>query len=139
MITSFFKPKRGRAAATTAGKENTGKDEIQQQQQQQQQQQHQNKKQKKETPQDVPETTKSLISYLNDNGTSDDSSTETTTATTLPTWKSALDKHFSSPSFRRLASFVDAERYVFFSLLHYYYYYYGDLVGCLFVCLFVRW
>jgi len=95
MITSFFKPKRGRAAAPNGGKENAGKEEIQE-----------HKKQKKETPQDSPETTKALISYLNNNDGSDDSSKETT----LPTWKSALDKHFSSFSFRRLASFIDAER-----------------------------
>ena len=98
MITSFFKPKRDRASA--AGKENDGKEVS-----------GQNKKQKKEPPkaakkivQDSPEA-KALISYLNDTSSTDSST---------PTWQSALDKHFSSSSFKRLASFVDKERYVFF-------------------------
>ena len=94
MITSFFKPKRERAS--TAGKENDGKEVS-----------GQNKKQKKESPklvkkstQDSPEAI-ALMAYLNDMSSNDSSA---------PTWQSALDKHFSSSSFKRLASFVETER-----------------------------
>ena len=83
MITSFFKPKRDRAS----GKENA---ETTQQQP---------KKLKTETKEKSTEAA-ALVSYLDDD--SNDASAET--------WKSALDKHFSSSSFKRLSSFVEAER-----------------------------
>jgi hypothetical protein len=120
MITSFFKPKRTRAS--TAGKENganaKGKTDGQ------------NKKQKTTTnnnhgvDDDATENSKPkpnnansstpeasmLISYLSD--PSNSSRNDDNTADSVPTWKSALGKHFSSPSFKRLAAFVDTERYV---------------------------
>ena len=95
MITSFFKPKRDRAAA--ADKENTTAKEGA----------GQNKKLKtttnlvKQPKQDDTPEASALISYLHD---------ESSSAEASSTWKSALDKHFSSSSFRRLASFVETER-----------------------------
>jgi len=82
MITSFFKPKRDRAS----GKENAETTQKP-------------KKVKTETKEESTEAA-GLVSYLDDD--SNDASEET--------WKSALDKHFSSSSFKRLSSFVEAER-----------------------------
>ncbi len=91
MITSFFKPKRDRAA----GKENSETAAPSQPAKKL-------KTEAKPKKEKSSEATK-LISYLDDNVNSNDASAET--------WKSALDKHFSSASFQRLSSFVDAERY----------------------------
>ena len=106
MITSFFKPKRDRKESGSSrvndnnkhndGKENGKNDNTE------------NKKRK--TTHDTtksqysPETL-ALVSHLKD-PSSDQSSGA------VVSWKTALDKHFSTPSFRRLASFVDTERYV---------------------------
>mmetsp|Transcript_38726 Transcript_38726/g.39103 ORF Transcript_38726/g.39103 Transcript_38726/m.39103 type:complete len:308 (-) Transcript_38726:2002-2925(-) len=87
MITSFFKPKRDRASADGndigINKKNDTK----------------NKKQKSSHC----KTNKSkeisrLITHLNDSSPN------------FISWKVSLDKHFSSPSFGRLASFVESER-----------------------------
>mmetsp|Transcript_19034 Transcript_19034/g.39103 ORF Transcript_19034/g.39103 Transcript_19034/m.39103 type:complete len:322 (-) Transcript_19034:71-1036(-) len=104
MITSFFKPKRDRKESGSSrvndnnkhndGKENGKNDNTE------------NKKRK--TTHDTtksqysPETL-ALVSHLKD-PSSDQSSGA------VVSWKTALDKHFSTPSFRRLASFVDTER-----------------------------
>mmetsp|Transcript_573 Transcript_573/g.1334 ORF Transcript_573/g.1334 Transcript_573/m.1334 type:complete len:308 (-) Transcript_573:37-960(-) len=91
MISSFFKPKRARGSA----KENDSDG---------QETKIENKRQKitrgKNT---VSPETSMLISHLNDIPSDDLPSSS-------PCWRTALDKHFSSPSFGRLASFVDTER-----------------------------
>eukprot|EP00536_Pseudo-nitzschia_multiseries_P000676 jgi/Psemu1/294134/fgenesh1_pm.8_\ len=105
MITSFFKPKRDRAAA---GKENDGKKTTAIA--------TTTEPKKRKTTHEATATTKAtttiaitaeaseLIRHLH--------TTTTTTAdsVTVSSWKVALGKHFASPSFGRLASFVDRER-----------------------------
>ena len=107
MITSFFKSKRDRTTIAAAGKENGAK-----------------KQKTTTTPaSSINEKPKNSLSFeaseligrLEDPcsaGKSDTTITDNAVGKALPTWRSALDKHFSSASFRRLASFVDAERYV---------------------------
>jgi hypothetical protein len=67
-----------------------------------------------------------LISHLNDDNdtdssrTSDDNTEEAKTKTTTTTstssqvlsWKLQLEKHFTKPSFHRLATYVQSQRYV---------------------------
>jgi hypothetical protein len=117
MITSFFKPKRTRAAVADEenGANAKGKADVQTKKQKTTTNNNNaddNEKTKIKTTKDdasSPDTTTEvLISHLSDpsnsNGDDDDD--------VAPTWRSALDKHFSSPSFKRLAAFVDTERYV---------------------------
>lgn len=115
MITSFFKPKRTRAAVADEenGANAKGKADVQTKKQKTTTNNNNaddNEKTKIKTTKDdasSPDTTTEvLISHLSDpsnsNGDDDDD--------VAPTWTSALDKHFSSPSFKRLAAFVDTER-----------------------------
>ena len=86
MITSFFKPKRDRA-------DNNNSNES--------------KKQKTSHSKNSCKSVEvsNLISSLKN---SDHNSPNAVS------WKAALDKHLSSAAFRRLASFVDSERYALY-------------------------
>lgn len=91
MISSFFKPKRNRAADKDSTDGEKNKD-------------IENKKQKTNNHVQKNKSLEisTMISHLNDPDT--DHSPDS------PSWRVALDKHFSSPSFGRLACFVESER-----------------------------
>jgi hypothetical protein len=108
MISSFFKPKRDRANNSTTASTDKNNDGSKKNN-------NENKKQKtNHNKNNQSDETSKLISYL------DDPTTATNHSPTSQSWKGALDKHLSSPSFGRLASFVESERYVVY------------LVACLF-------
>ncbi|VEU43216.1 unnamed protein product [Pseudo-nitzschia multistriata] len=96
MITSFFKPKRVRASA---GKENDSGEREETTTAVKKLRTHIDPPSKKNAT--LSPEAKELVSYLNHTNTdSDDSSS----------WRDALGKHISSPSFDRLATFVAKER-----------------------------
>jgi len=90
MITSFFKPKRDRASVDYNDNGINKKNNTE------------NKKQKSSHCKiNKSKETSTLITHLDDS---------TNHSPNSISWKISLDKHFSSPSFGRLASFVESER-----------------------------
>ena len=65
------------------------------------------------TEEDVQELVKYLEKPYNENNNNTDSEEEISSSSSSSlTWRQALDKHISRPSFKRLAKFVATERYV---------------------------
>ena len=102
MISSFFKPKPKRDRANNSTTTNTDKNYDGSKNNN-----NENKRLKtNHNKKNQSDETSKLISYL------DDPTTTTNHSPNSQSWKGALDKHLSSSSFGRLASFVESERYV---------------------------
>lgn len=111
MITSFFKPKSGKKITPEPSDGSTAASSV-----------SLSKKRVLEESATAPLSTspsekrsksnddaavRELISYLNTPESQQDTDVEHEVA-----WRDVLDKHFSTPSFARLANFVAAQRYV---------------------------
>jgi hypothetical protein len=119
MITSFFKPKRGRVsgdAETSANdNENNGSNNSNKRRSAAggvgtkniDEEETNGKKPKTDTRLLTPEALL-LISYLKEEG--DENVGDDDGQPARSAWRTALDRHFSTPSFARLASFVESQR-----------------------------
>ena len=112
MITNFFKPKSSKkitpepsnnsSTSSRMAKKRTWNDD-------EPQTQSSSKRSKESMDQDIDNSpVQELLSYLKTPEKKSDDDTPDNT------WTEVLGKHFSSPSFERLANFVSAQRYVFF-------------------------